>query len=390
MRYSTQYLLTSHPIMRTVRRRASKTIRAASLLLPLVLIACSTPFPPAGSEYPAASRPVNRTAPGNNGAPVLPPAGSGRGGYYQDDGPGENIPSNLNDIPDALPRIEPYIKGPNKPYSVFGKTYQPITDNTTPFKQRGMGSWYGKKFNGQKTASGELYDMYKMTAAHPTLPLPSYARVTNLKNGAQVIVRINDRGPFHSNRIIDLSYTAAMKLGYLGSGSSELEVERILPDEIIRMAAARQSGQTTGAILSPVTAMTQPEAAPLPAPAMQQAAQSAEGGVSENGGSGIGGMSGTSGISGISSPASASSVSSALSGGFYLQFGAYSQESNAQLARTGLLQSLSGLVSSIDAVPVNGLYRLYAGPYASRSAAQDAAQLVREHANVTPFVVENK
>jgi rare lipoprotein A len=312
----------------------------------------------------------------------LPPAGSGRGGYYQDDGPGENIPSNLNDIPDAEPRIEPYAKGPNRPYSVFGKTYQPITDSTTPFKQRGTGSWYGKKFHGQKTASGELYDMYKMTAAHPTLPLPSYARVTNLKTGAQVIVRINDRGPFHTNRIIDLSYTAALKLGYLGSGSSELEVERILPDEITRMAAARQSGQTTGAILSPVTTAAQPEAQALSAlPAMQQtaASQGAPAGGGESGGSGM------------SSPASsASSVSPALSGGFYLQFGAYSQESNAQLARTGLLQSLSGLVSSIDAVPVNGLYRLYAGPYASRSAAQDAAQLVREHAHVTPFVVENK
>jgi rare lipoprotein A len=341
-------------------------MRVASLLLPLVLIACSTPLPPAGSDYPATSRPVKKTAPGNNGAPVLPPAGSGRGGYYQDDGPGENIPSNLNDIPDAEPRIEPYAKGPNRPYSVFGKTYQPITDNTTPFKQRGTGSWYGKKFHGQKTASGELYDMYKMTAAHPTLPLPSYARVTNLKTGAQVIVRINDRGPFHSNRIIDLSYTAALKLGYLGSGSSELEVERILPDEITRMAAARQSGQPTGAILSPVTSAAQPEALALPAAA----------GGGENGSSGIG------------SPAA--SVSPALSGGFYLQFGAYSQESNAQLARTGLLQSLSGVLNSIDAVPVNGLYRLYAGPYASRSAAQDAAQLVREHANVTPFVVENK
>jgi rare lipoprotein A len=375
MRYSTRHSSFLHPITRTVRREA---IRIASLVLPLVLVACSTPLPPAGSEAPATGRSVKKTAPANNGAPVLPPAGSGRGGYYQDDGPGENIPSNLNDIPDAEPRIEPYAKGPNRPYSVFGKTYRPITDNTTPFKQRGTGSWYGKKFNGQKTASGELYDMYKMTAAHPTLPLPSYARVTNLKNGAQVIVRINDRGPFHSNRIIDLSYTAALKLGYLGSGSSELEVERILPDEITRMAAARQSGQTgqtTGAILSPVTTAAQPEAVALPAPVMQQAAasQSAAGGVSE-----------------ISSPASASSVSSALSGGFYLQFGAYSQESNAQLARTGLLQSLSGLVSSIDAVPVNGLYRLYAGPYTSRSAAQDAAQLVREHANVTPFVVENK
>jgi rare lipoprotein A len=366
-----RYLNSSRSITRTTRRAI---VRVAAWSLPLAVIACSTPLPPAGGEYPA---PVNavkkRAAPsGNNGAPVLPAAGSGRGGYYQDDGPGDNIPPNLNDVPDAEPRVDPYVKGANRPYSVFGKTYTPITDNTTTFKQRGMGSWYGKKFNGQKTASGELYDMYKMTAAHPTLPLPSYARVTNLKTGVQVIVRINDRGPFHSNRIIDLSYTAAMKLGYLGSGSSELEVERILPDEIARMAAARQSGQTSDAVTSQVTTMAQPEAIAL-LPAIQQtvAAQNAE--------------------TGAPAPMSASaSVSPALSSGFYLQFGAYSQESNAQLARTGLMQSLSGVVASMDAVPVNGLYRLYAGPYASRSAALDAVQLIRARVNMTPFVVENK
>jgi rare lipoprotein A len=374
-----RYLHFSRSITRTTRRAI---VRAAAWLLPLALIACSTPMPPAGSEYPAPANAVKRSGgSGNNGAPVLPPAGSGRGGYYQDDGPGDNIPPNLNDVPDAEPRVEPYVKGANRPYSVFGKTYTPITDNTTPFKQRGMGSWYGKKFNGQKTASGEPYDMYKMTAAHPTLPLPSYARVTNLKTGAQVIVRINDRGPFHSNRIIDLSYTAAMKLGYLGSGSSELEVERILPDEIARMAAARQAGQTSGAVASEVTTVAQPEATALP-PAIQQpvAAQNA----------GMAASASTSTSASASASPSSPSGPSTLSSGFYLQFGAYSQESNAQLARTGLMQSLSGVVASMDAVSVNGLFRLYAGPYASRSAALDAAQLIRARVNVTPFVVENK
>lgn len=370
-----RYLNFSRSITRTTRRAV---VRVVAWSLPLALIACSTPLPPASSEYPAPVNAVKKrsAASGNNGAPVLPPAGSGRGGYYQDDGPGDNIPPNLNEVPDAEPRVEPYVKGANRPYSVFGKTYTPITDNTTPFKQRGMGSWYGKKFNGQKTSSGELYDMYKMTAAHPTLPLPSYARVTNLKTGAQVIVRINDRGPFHSNRIIDLSYTAAMKLGYLGSGSSELEVERILPDEIARMAAARQSGQTSGAVTSQVTTVAQPEAAALP-PAIQQTVAAQDAGMSAS-------------ASASASSSASTPLSSALSSGFYLQFGAYSQESNAQLARTGLLQSLSGVVASMDAVPVNGLYRLYAGPYASRSAALDAAQLIRARVNVTPFVVENK
>src|SRR6185437_9246708 len=111
----------------------------------------------------------------------------------------------------------------------------------------------------------ELYDMYKLTAAHPTLPIPSYARVTNLTNGKQVIVRINDRGPFHSDRIIDLSYTAALKLGYLGSGSSQLEVERLLPDDIARINAARQSAPQVSAS-APTMPMTAPVVQMVAAP----------------------------------------------------------------------------------------------------------------------------
>jgi rare lipoprotein A len=346
-------------------------LRAGACLLPLILAACSSAPPAPLGERTAPARGAAKGTSGK-GYPALPPAGSGRGGYYQDDGPGDNIPPDLNDIPDAEPRVEPFAKGSSKPYTVLGKAYRPITDDTTPFKQRGIGSWYGKKFNGQKTASGELYDMYKMTAAHPTLPLPSYARVTNLKNGAQVIVRINDRGPFHSNRIIDLSYTAALKLGYLSSGSGELEVERLLPDEIARMAAARQADPARAAVASTqaVIAPAAPDAAALPASSAPPAVAAPD-------------------ATAAAMPAAAS-VSPALSGGYYLQLGAYSQEGNAQLARTNLMQSLSGAVASLNAVPVNGLYRLYAGPYPSRAAAQEAAQLVRERSSMTAFVVENK
>src|SRR5262249_55925658 len=111
-------------------------------------------------------------------------------------------------------------------YTVFGQTYVPIVNKET-FKQRGYASWYGKKFHGQKTASGEIYDMFAMTAAHPTLPIPSYVRVTNLKTGESVAVRINDRGPFHSNRIIDLSYAAAARIGVAAPGSAMVEIERV-------------------------------------------------------------------------------------------------------------------------------------------------------------------
>jgi rare lipoprotein A len=151
-----------------------------------------------------------------------------KGGYYKDDGPGANPPSNLSSLPDASPKSEPLHRFANRPYEVFGKKYVPLT-KVQPYKQRGLASWYGKRFHGQKTASGEPYDMYAMTAAHPTLPIPSYARVTNLRNGKQVIVRINDRGPFHSGRIIDLSYAAANRLGLIGSGSGEVEIDAIVP-----------------------------------------------------------------------------------------------------------------------------------------------------------------
>ena len=151
-----------------------------------------------------------------------------KGGYYKDDGPGTNPPSNLASIPDATPRSEPLHKYANRPYEVFGKKYVPLA-SVQPYHQRGVASWYGKRFHGQKTASGEPYDMYAMSAAHPILPIPSYARVTNVKSGQQVVVRINDRGPFHANRIIDLSYAAANRLGLIGSGSGDVEVDAIVP-----------------------------------------------------------------------------------------------------------------------------------------------------------------
>jgi rare lipoprotein A len=151
-----------------------------------------------------------------------------KGGYYKDDGPQANPPANLDRIPDAVPRAEPLNKFANRPYKALGREYVPMT-SVQPYRERGSASWYGKRYHGQKTSSGETYDMYQMTAAHPTLPIPSYARVTNLKNGKSVVVRINDRGPFHAGRLIDLSYVAAYKLGYVQAGSAQVEVESIVP-----------------------------------------------------------------------------------------------------------------------------------------------------------------
>jgi len=153
------------------------------------------------------------------------------GGYYEDDGPEDRPPVNVAAIPDAVPRAEPLATSGNKPYTVYGTIYTPMLQ-VREYRERGTASWYGKKFHGKRTASGEAYDMYAMTAAHKTLPLPSYVRVRNLNNDRTVVVRINDRGPFLHNRLIDLSYAAAAKLGLLGTGTAPVEIEAIQsPDD---------------------------------------------------------------------------------------------------------------------------------------------------------------
>jgi len=175
-------------------------------------------------------------------AAVLVSACTSRGGYYRDDGPPDRHPVNINSIPDAVPRDEPLSETGNDPYMALGERYVPVS-TADGYRKRGTASWYGKKFHDKRTSSGEKYDMYKMTAAHRTLPLPSYARVTNLKNGESVIVRINDRGPFLHNRLIDLSYAAAYKLGIIAGGTGYVEVESVTPDgsqAVVAGAGTRQ------------------------------------------------------------------------------------------------------------------------------------------------------
>jgi rare lipoprotein A len=142
------------------------------------------------------------------------------------DGPPENQPPGIERTPDAVPRVEPIRSGgPNKAYAVAGRTYVPLTGDVA-FVENGLASWYGRKFHGRATSSGEPYDMFAMTAAHKTLPIPSYARVRNPANGREIVVRVNDRGPFSEGRVIDLSYAAAAKLGLLG-GVAPVTVRRI-------------------------------------------------------------------------------------------------------------------------------------------------------------------
>jgi rare lipoprotein A len=150
--------------------------------------------------------------------PVPPPSARHPGGKID-----------IDSIPDAVPKYEPRSRRGNPPfYTVLGKRYA-VLDSADGYVERGVASWYGPTFHGELTSMGESYDMYAMTAAHKTLPLPAYARVTNLSNGRSVVVRINDRGPFAKNRIIDLSYTAAAKLDMLRAGTALVEVRTLQP-----------------------------------------------------------------------------------------------------------------------------------------------------------------
>lgn len=312
---------------------------------------------PAPSSWPAARAHIDHDT------PVLPPANSGRGGYYKDDGPGENPPPNLREVPDAVVRAEPYSRYANRPYVVFGKSYTPIL-HEKPFTQRGVSSWYGKKFHGQRTSSGEVYDMYKMTAAHPTLPIPSYARITSVDTGKQVVVRINDRGPFHANRIVDVSYTAAVKLGLLQKGSHEVVLERILPNAGEYLATARRN-------------------APEPDPDPTNAADSVDSLIVSN----------RAEVKAIKAhpealvvPTTGAAVAPTAEG-YYVQMGAFSRADKA--AEVGQRISARGWVSgALDVVKAGPLHRLLGGPFASRDAALEAMRALPSALGLKPIVVK--
>lgn len=362
----------------------------------LALAACGTAplnAPSSPAQAPArAPAPVANAAPrAEAGVPALPAANSGRGGYYQDDGPGDNPPPNLADVPDAEVRNDPLLPRSNRPYVVFGKTYTPVVGNV-PFTQVGIGSWYGKKFHGQRTSSGEIYDMYKMTAAHPTLPIPSYARLTNLVTGAQVVVRINDRGPFHANRAIDVSYTAALKLGLLGKGSHELQIDRILPDEVDRMLAGGGGLSSSKPARLPSQSRS-PALSLTPSRSLGQALVLAP--------KPVGGASASPDIEALmlgdrappeQGAVSAETLAATTGGavaktGFYLQLGAYARAENAEVARARLA-GVAGAPDGLEVVHAGPVYRLFCGPYANRQDALQAAQTLPNGMGLKPIVIQ--
>ncbi len=252
------------------------------------------------------------------------------GGYYQDDGPGTQS-VDVSTIPDATPRVEPLHRYANRPYTVLGVNYVPMTSKQ-PYKARGTASWYGKKFHGKKTASGEIYDMYQMTAAHPTLPLPSYARVTNLANNKSVVVRVNDRGPFLHGRIIDLSYAAAHKIDIAAAGTGEVEVEAILT-----------SGDTGTPAPAPLPSTPAPTPAPMPS------------------------------IMPATPPPSDTPLQT-VSGGSIVQLGVFINYANAE----SFLGHVQGTVDATNYQAQiqqkdDGKYRVFIGPFQDRVEAQQVA-----------------
>ena len=328
------------------------------------------------------------------------------------DGPEANPPPDLARVPDAEPKLEPIrAGGPNKPYEALGQTYVPITQDR-PFNERGMASWYGKKFHGRRTASGEVYDMYAMTAAHPTLPIPSYARVRNPANGREVVLRINDRGPFHGGRIVDLSYTAALKLGIL-RGVAPVELERITFHDI-RSGVWRRDGPVLAATTPGVAAeaaaipasvpafapaavpasvpASVPAAAPMsvPAPAplptltlvgapvpvsLPSAAQAATGGAAVPAGV-------------ADAPSARAHTVSAR--GYWVQLGAFRQPDGAETFRRRVAADVDWLTPLLAVFSDASVYRLQAGPYPSRDEARGVAERVRDALQLVPLIVERR
>ncbi len=347
----------------------------------------------------------------SSGVDVGSSAGGTGGGYYLDDGPGRLSPADVAAIPDAVPRPEPVLLRTARPYMVFGRTYTPM-NALAPYRERGMASWYGKRYHGKPTSSGEPYDMYAMTAAHPTLPIPSYVRVTRVATGRSVVVRVNDRGPFLQNRLIDLSYTAAAKLGFVEAGSAEVEVETITqfdgPAAPVLVAGDAAQGQQ-GAVAA---STAQASAAPAPSrpTAAAQVAEEPTRLVAAASSSSVDPATvapppeaaptrlvvetnfselpqATAGASSVAAAQSAHDLNQLSRTGFWLQFGAFASADGARAALERIRRELAWLGARFDLREEGGFYKVQAGPWPQRERALEAAARVRGVSALQPFAI---
>ncbi len=258
------------------------------------------------------------------------------------DGAGEFVDTRL--IPNAVPKIEPVTRaGNSNPYTVLGETYH-LLPTAEGYKRVGTASWYGRKFHGRRTANGEVYDMYSMTAAHRTLPIPAYARITNLSNQRVIVVRINDRGPFHASRIIDLSYVAALKLGFADHGTAEVEIEVITPTS--------PRAEVPGPMPMPMPNVSPIVADRLAIPEVRAAEES--------------------------------SIDHLPSGGVFLQIGAFAQRPSADRLR----QAISAMTSlPIEIVQHRELFKVKIGPIKNSTRLKMLQKKIRHQQNIAPFIL---
>ncbi len=292
------------------------------LLILLVLAACGGQPPKPVVDAGGAPTAVPPAPTFSDKKPA--PATKRGGGFYLDDGPLEGVNIDLASIPDAVPRPEPLHRFANRPYSVLGRDYTPL-QSAGAFRQSGVASWYGRRYHGQKTSSGEAYDMFGMTAAHPTLPIPSYVRVTRTDTGKTVVVRVNDRGPFLHSRVIDLSYTAAWKLGIVDNGSGTVLVENVLPGGQVPAVRAVES------------------APPI--------------------------------ISADNKPAVLNDIEERS--GHYLQLGAFGSRDNAESLKAKLSRDLGDFSDKLLIRSAGNIHRLQLGPWADTGEARRIAEQLK-------------
>lgn len=321
-------------------------------MLTVLLVGCQSSMPPrqtapsapSSARQPAVERPATATtspapsmsAPAPNGARVInidpKPESSGNA----TDGIDPNIPLETS----ITPRLEPIVQGTTKPYIVNGEIISPMSGITTPFTQTGYASWYGKKFHGRKTASGEIYDMFKLSAAHRTLPIPSYVRVTNISNGKTLMVRVNDRGPFGRDRIIDLSYAAAKQLDIVRQGSAQVAIALIDPSQTSETSsgAGLQSSHKEMTRSLPVTVN-------MPRP-----------------------------------------LKSLESNGIYVQVGAFGQEENADRLQQRIFGIMPEKQTLLNKVYNGKVFQIVLGPYPDHALAAQAATQMRDQLQLPALI----
>jgi rare lipoprotein A len=346
----------------------------------LVLAGCASK-PPARAGRAVAAAP---RAEADKPVPALPQTDRDGAPALQD------VPADLLTRPEPKPQVEPIRQGgPNKPYEVAGQAYAPITKDV-PWSERGHASWYGTRFHGRKTASGELFNMYGFTAAHRTLPIPSYARVRHAASGKEIIVRVNDRGPFHSARVLDLSYAAALKLGIVSAGSAMVEIERLTFDDI-RTGAWQRDGLGDAPLSSmPLEAVS----AGLASKAQPATSLASSDALAE--------------LSPASEMAKAPAVAAPESGqdkiplagqaraytqaakGFWVQLAALGKREGVDKLQSRIASDLALLAPMLAVFKEAQLFKLQAGPYASRQEAHSAAQEIKKVLELAPLVLERR